>query len=337
VTILLAYLIFCTLFENKIVPLVVAFLVAISPHLITANVYFLSETVFCFLLLLSIFLLSFPKIKSSLTIALLFGIALAAAALTRPWLNYFMILLGSFLMLPKFKFLKKKAVVCMVVGFLALMSVWTIRNLITLGSMSDNRLTINMLHHGMYPYFMYDYQPKSYGFPYRFDPHSEQIARSVSSVLTEIAHRFTNSPLEYFGWYLLGKPIELFAWNNNAQGSGDVFIYPVRRNPYFNQELFQITHRFMKAVYPLIIFFFALALILVWLPAEKLGVSDTAAFLGRCVALLFFYFTMVHCIGAPFPRYAIPMLPLMYGMAVFAISILIKAGKNTVAHRLAHE
>lgn len=323
-TIFLTYLVFAKMFENRLVPIAIAFLVAISPHLITVNIYLLSETLFCFLLLLSFYILSTLKTDSRNTIELLFGIALGVAALTRPWLNYFLIIFIIFFALQKFNFLKKKTVVYMAVGYVSIMSIWTIRNLITLGIMSDSGLTINMLHHGMYPYFMYDYLPHSYGFPYRFDPHANQIAASIGSVLSEILHRFKESPLEYIEWYVLGKPVELFAWNNYAQGAGDVYIYPVLQNPYFNVVYFQITHELMRFIYPAILLFFTLSIILIWLPSRMLGVSDASAFLGRSIALLLIYFILVHCIGAPFPRYSIPMLPFIYGMAVFAIFIIMK-------------
>jgi hypothetical protein len=327
-TILLAYLVFASLLESYSTPLLVALGVAISPHLITMNIYFLSETLFCFLIVACLYFLSRPQFQASPMLSLCFGALLAAAALTRPWVNYFIFLLIVFWFFYATVFTnalyKNKTILYSGLGFFALMSVWTLRNLLSLGVMSDGTLTLNTLHHGLYPYFMYNYQPESYGFPYRFDPRSSQIAASMHSVLSEIVYRFKQSPLEYTVWYLIGKPIELFSWNNYAQGMGDVFIYPVIKNPYFDNVYFGYTHQLMQAIYPIIMSLFTLSLILVWLPRDKLKINVAPMFLGRCIALLCLYFVVVHSIGAPFPRYSIPMLPLIYGMAMFAMAIAVK-------------
>jgi len=72
------------------------------------------------------------------------------------------------------------------IGFALAFLPWIGRNMITLNMSTDNRLMTGSLHHGMYPDFMYDGVPESRGYPYRHDPHSEEIGKNISSVLKEI-------------------------------------------------------------------------------------------------------------------------------------------------------
>jgi 4-amino-4-deoxy-L-arabinose transferase-like glycosyltransferase len=73
-------------------------LTAISPHLVTMNIYLLSETLFCFLVVLTMLLMATTTEKSGMIKQALVGLALGAAALTHPMLLYFVIPLTIFLL-----------------------------------------------------------------------------------------------------------------------------------------------------------------------------------------------------------------------------------------------
>ncbi len=314
--ILLTYAVFSTLLGAPIA-LVVAFLTALSPHLITVNVYLLSESLFCFLLMSFLWILSRLKAVPHPLILLCLGATLAAASLTRPWLQYFIFLLIPLLLLFRSHISKPRRVsVYIAVSFLALMSLWIIRNIVTLGMATDSTLIAGSLHHGMYPNLMYDNRPESFGFPYRFDPRAAEISASLHSVLTEIVRRFKEMPLEHLQWYLLGKPVTLFSWNI-IQGMGDVFIYPVTRTPYFELVPFKISHEVMRFIHLPLVIFSVIGSVMAWVPTDKLRLSEHALFMVRCISLLLGYFILIHMVVAPFPRYAIPMQPLIYGMAIF--------------------
>jgi hypothetical protein len=78
----------------------------------------------------------------------------------------------------------------------------------------------------------------------------------------------------------------------------------------------------------------ALGCLLVWLPAVTRTNGHETLFAARFVALVLLYFTALHMIGAPFPRYAIPLRPFLYGMAIFALAAawdLVKAHKTVPA------
>ncbi len=312
--ILLTYAVFSMLLGAKIA-LVVAFLTALSPHLVTVNVYLLSESLFGFLLISFLWLLSRLKSAPHPLMLLFIGAILAATSLTRPWVQYFIFLLIPLLLFFRSHIEKPRQVsVYIAVGFFALLSLWIIRNVVTLGMATDSALMVNTLHHGMYPNFMYDHRPESFGFPYHFDPRSTAISASLQSVLTEILRRFRESPLEHLQWYLLGKPVALLSWNI-IQGMGDVFIYPVIRTPYAELIHFKISHEMMRFLHLPLVIFSVFGSLIAWLPNRRL--SESSVFLVRCISLLFGYFILLHMVVAPFPRYAIPMLPIIYGMAIF--------------------
>jgi len=313
--ILLTYAVFFTILGAPIA-LLAALLTALSPHLITVNVYLLSETWFCFLLMSFLWILSKLKSEPHPIILLCLGATLAAASLTRPWLQYFIFLLIPLLLFFRSLSQPRRVSVYVAVGFFTIMALWIIRNIVTLGISTDSTLMINTLHHGLYPNFMYEHRPESFGFPYRFDPRTSEISASLQSVLTEIVRRFKEMPIEHLQWYLLGKPVTLFSWNI-IQGMGDVFIYPVIRTPYYELAHFKVSHEIMRFIHLPLVIFSVIGSFIAWVPKEKLRLSEPGLFMVRCISLLFGYFILLHMVVAPFPRYSIPMQPIIYGMALF--------------------
>jgi len=309
----------CRRFMPRGPAMLAAMFTAVSPHLVSFTTYLLSETLFTFLLVLMLWLITGIQAgRRQYLFAFASGLLLAAAALTRPVMDYFFIPLAGLLV---FQFGPRQgtrlALSCLA-GFAALTLPWALRNLLTLGHVSDPTLMTDTLLHGMYPNFTYAGEAQSKGFPYRFDPHAVQLSRDLGGVLGEIARRFYEQPLVYLKWYLLGKPVALFSWNM-VQGMGDVFVYPVIRSPYWSQPLFRITHDFMQLVHWPLVSLSAVAAILAWVPRCMRMFGEMAVFTVRLLSLLLAYYVLVHMVGAPFPRYSVPLRPVIYALAVFAL------------------
>jgi hypothetical protein len=323
-------------FYNRFLPgywtVAALLMIALSPHLIVANSFMLTETLFSLILVLSCWLLSLLIIQPSLSLAAVSGIALGIAALTRPGIQYFPFVLAVLLAVH---FGRKKGIYLVAVllfGYLMVLSPWVIRNLRTIGSISDDTLKINFLHHGMYPDFKYSGLEKSYGYPYRYDPRSSEISKSTASVLSEIARRFRDEPATHLKWYLIKKPIFFWYWDN-IQGFGDAFLYPIHRTPYQSNSLFKWTHRVMRYLHWPLVVFCGAGCLMVWLPWIKSKYSEKALLTARIVSALLLYFMVIHVIGAPFPRYSIPLRPFLYGMALFglhAFYILVNTRKANI-------
>jgi len=293
-------------------------LTALSPHLIVANSYLLAETLFCLLLVLSGWLLSLFYTGPSLSLAAGSGLVLGLATLIKPGLQYFPLVLAALLVVQYGRRKGLYFVAVLLIGYLLILSPWFIRNLKIFHSISDDTLKINFLHHGMYPEFKYNGLDKSYGFPYRYDPRSGEISQSIPSILNEIARRFRHEPAKYLNWYLIRKPAVFWSWNI-IQGAGDVFIYPVDTTPYQSNLFFRWTHRLMRYLHWPLVLLCAAGCLMIWLPGIKYRYPEKTLYVAQFVATLLLYFTAIHVIGAPFPRYSIPLQPFLYGMAVFCL------------------
>jgi 4-amino-4-deoxy-L-arabinose transferase-like glycosyltransferase len=320
-TILLSYFMLKG-FLSSVSALIVSCLIAISPHLITANCYVLSETLFCFFLVLAGTILRTLASRPFAWVGFLFGIVLGLTTLVRPSLQFFPLVMG--VLLPA-QFGRRKGLrlfVCVALGFALILGPWYIRNLATLSKISDDTIMINFLHHGMYPNFKYKDQAESYGYPYKFDARSKNISRNTESVLTEIVKNFMQEPWLYTKWYLFNKPVKLWSWKL-IQGHKEIFVYEVAKSPYFYQNEFIWSYRFMRGIHRLLVLLALCGCMFAWTPNYS-GMTEKSVFTVRFASVLLIYFTIIHMIGAPFPRYAVPLRPYTYGMALFGVGYLLK-------------
>ncbi len=329
-TVLLVFLI-CRQISATGWALVAAGFTAISPHLINANVYLLTETMFSFSVTVLFLFLCYAYRSGSGWMWLLVGMLMGASALIRPSIQYFPILIIGLIILHMPRRQALAAAGPMTLGFFLLFSPWVIRNVLVIGQASDPRLMINFLHHGMYPGFMYNFDPQSYGYPYRFDPEANVIASSMNSVIREIAVRFQEQPMEHLRWFLLGKPMIFLSWDI-IQGMGDSFVYEVLRTPYANQDVFRFTHKIARTAHWPLMALAAVGSICVWLPSSR-KTMGAKSFPLRALSLLLLYYLAIHIIGAPFPRYSVPLRPMFFSMAVIAAWVLIETTRSSLARQ----
>lgn len=310
---------------------VASFFVALSPHLIAANSFVLTETLFCFLIVIFGWLMSLFAKRPSLYLGMTSGVVIGFASLVRPSLQYFFIPM-AFLLIFHYGWKKgARFSFVLILGFVLVIGPWIARNMISLRVATDKTLMINFLHHGIYPNFTFDNVEESYGIPYRYDPRSKEISEHLPSVLQEIARRFDNEPLKHIKWFLLEKPVAFWSWDS-VNGPGDVFPYPVKKSPYFNIEYFRWTHMLMYIVHWPLVLLCGIGSLLVWLPLSMIGLSEKSIFCLRFASLLLIYYTLLHMVGTPFPRYSIPLRPLLYGMALFTPYMLFMAIKKCREH-----
>jgi len=247
--------------------------------------------------------------------ATIIGITMGAASLVRPSLQYFPVIMALFLLLHLGRKKGFHFFLGIMLGFLIVASPWYIRNMVSAKGASNRKLMINFLHHGMYPNFMFEGKTETYGFPYLSDPRSEETSKDILAVLTEIVTRFRQEPMRHLLWFLIKKPYTFWSWNL-IQGS-DAFVYSVSTSPYFYNKIFQQTHFLMYIFHGGIVFLSMAGTLLAWIPLIKNHLPEKSIQTARFVSLLLIYFTFIHMLGAPFPRYSIPLRPFFYGMAVF--------------------
>ncbi len=306
--------------------IIVCGLMAISPHLITANLYMLTESLFSFIIVL--FVWNITKFFKTLSMICLFsaGILMGIGILVRPSLQFLPLFLIPFWTWYYGKLKGFHFFAVTVLGIALVLTPWYIRNIITLGKISDDTLKVSFIQHGIYPDFMYNDLPESYGFPYIFDPKTKEIRRSTKTLFQEIYRRFQTEPVKHAKWFFYQKIVTFWSWSF-VQGS-DVFIYSVKNSPYFHRPFFIATHKLMNFFHwPLNLFCFA-GCFLIWLPMKRDVIPYESIQIARFVSVILIYYTLLHIIGAPFPRYSVPLRPLTYGMAVFLIFFSIRLFKK---------
>ncbi len=328
--IILTYLIFKKL--GPVWALGAALMTAISPHLVSIGTYLLTETLFCFFLLAFLVLASRLQNKNCRLVWYLFtGVLLGLATLTRPWIQGFIIVLLLFLIahFRSMKFLKRGAIIAL--GFALVIGPWVARNAISLGMVTDPSLTLYSVYHGWYPDMMYDNRLETKGIAYHFDPWTTQRQIDRETIFQELSHRIKEKPAEYFKWYFLGKIQTVFSWSILG-GVGDIFVYPLLKTPYTTEPLFQTTRTAMLLVHPIFVALALLGVVIAWLPGVKRDLPDSFIWTFQLLSLLMIYFIVLHIIGAPYPRYSIPLRPVIYGMALSVLFWFITYVKRCFTH-----
>jgi 4-amino-4-deoxy-L-arabinose transferase-like glycosyltransferase len=318
-TILMTYLLFASI-AGKAAGLLSAALTALSPHLINMNVYVLTETLACFLLLAALLCLARKKTPDTPWLLLLTGILLAAATLTRPWTQGFAAVLAAYLFFSSARVPARRAVLVLV-GFCLLFGPWVIRNFLNIDTSSGGSLLVTSIYHGSFPDMMLDNRPETLGFAYRFDPRGGELSASLPALVQYLISKFQGDPWAYAKWYVFGKTAAVFSWSMLG-GVGDVFVYPVFKTPFENLWHFRLAHGFMHFIHNGVMGASLLACCLIWLPRRYLLLPEHGVFLARVLGLLIFYFVALNVILAPYSRYSVPLRPVMYGMAVVGVIIV---------------
>lgn len=316
-TIVLTYAL-CSAFLNRSLSLLSALLTAISPHLIITNVFILTETLFCFLMTAFLWSLSRWKQHPSPALFLSTGLLLGLASLTRPTLQGFIVMLIPLVLFYSPVERARRATLLVTMAFALPMMVWTIRNLITLGVASDNTFLISNLYQGTYPWLLYDNRPETLAYAYRFDPRAAEISATLPTIGAQFLRHLRERPLDYLAWYVIGKPIYLFSWTQ-FEGNGDILIYPLLRNPYNELVVFRISYLLMRNLHNALVVLSVFGTIFAWLPRPWTRMSLDQCFIARTLAALTAYFVILHSVLNPLPRYAIPLRPVTYATAMFAL------------------
>ncbi|HEV2112119.1 MAG TPA: hypothetical protein VGT99_12250 [Gammaproteobacteria bacterium] len=300
-----------------------ALLAAISPHLISAATFILSETLFSVVLLLSLLVLGWHARGSRWYLPSLFagGVLLGVAALTRPVVELFPMAVVFLLWVSYDRRTALRGSAVLILGVCLAWAPWIARNYVSLGRSGDPANMVRTLSIGMYPDLEYDHDPRSNGEPDKLDPRYTEISTSPGAALDEIGRRFRDNPREELRWYLIGKPVMLWSWHD-VGGGPDVFIYPVFRSPYTSSKPFILTHSVMYGLHWPLVILALVGCLLAWLPRARSWLAREPLFLARLMSLLLLYNTVVLMVLAPFVRYSIPFLPIQYGMAATALYLV---------------
>ena len=295
-------------------------LVAIQPHLAIASTYLLTEPLFTFLTLAAV-LGALAAIRSRMRLpwCAFAGLLLGLACMVRPQLQLVPVLvLVVALSLRRFRpYLP--GIALSIICFVAVVGPWYLRNATVPRPEGDPSLLAASIYNGSFPNLMYQDDPRTLGYAYRFDPDAKYAMRDVPSALSSLRARFTEQPGRYLRWYLLGKPGFFLSWGM-ITGGNDLFVYEANQSsPFMRDPVFiALKNASFAAHWPLMLLAIAAMLVALWRP-RILTTDPSQIACIRVLAALFLYLIVLHCIGAPYPRYNIPFRPLAFILAMVAL------------------
>ena len=294
-------------------------LAALSPHLIVSCGYVLTETLFTFLLMISLYLLLRARIHNNRVLYLVFGLLCALATLVRPSLALypFCIVIGLFVAM-KLKNYRLQTAGFILLGFLVVVAPWLLwQQHATTAARARYSPVASSFALGTYPNLIYR-NPKLRGFPYREDPAYTEMGKSLVNGVAVLKQRAAAEPARYLYWYLIGKPLTYWSWSMIV-GQGGPFIYPVVSTIYQQYTVAAATLWLFNTLRPLLLLLAAWSCAYVLFRIFRAKSIHEEILVISLLAATLLYFTLVHTVLAPLPRYAIPVIPVLYLTAAFGL------------------
>jgi hypothetical protein len=214
-----------------------------------------------------------------------------------------------------------------VVVFLAVALPWQWRNAHVARPIGEPDLLVTSIYHGSFPHFMYQDDPRTYGYPYRADPDQARYTNEIGPTLSHVGALFAAQPVRYLDWYLIGKPAAFLSWGMVA-GAGDIFMYEVAHSPWLERPSFfyvRLVHWWLH--WPLMLLAVGTLCVAFWRPALLADPVDRRRAVVAVASLLAFAIVL-HMFGLPLPRYNIPFLPLEIGIAMVGASAVVRAWRS---------
>lgn len=297
--------------------LLAAMLVMISPHMIILSAYVLTESLFSFLLVVALVLLCLAFKTEKSWPFILAGVFMGLGIFVRPVLGIFpLICVVLFLFMHNRKDVGFSKIIFPILLFLTLSFIfqgsWNIWEKVSFGndSVMSDQLKSALLQ-GTYPRMTYN---KLIGMPYREDPNFKTLMdKGYGAIASHIYENFRKAPLRSAWWWLVGKPSLFWSWK--VYFSDGVNIYPVGKTWFDKNPVLNIIRTVMLKLHIIFIFLTVFGLCFyIFRFSKKLSGSGQFCYLLNCSLLV--YFTLLFTILAPFPRYALPLGPAFFVLAV---------------------
>lgn len=300
-------------------PLLPAMLAAASPHMVATASYVLTETLFGFLLLLSLHALSRALMSSRKIHWLLTGLSFTACYLVNPIAILLPPLLAIALLLHKASRTavgsKRKLLHCtimLVAPVIVVSALWSVRGTLSVPPgqpTSSGRLLTNLVI-GLYPDYHEKWRDSILKPAENIEVPGVGIDDSYNSFFDELTTRFAMDPTGMLHWYAIAKPALLWDWNIRT-GWGDIYIYRIEYSLYQTSAAAIAGYSVMKILHS-------------WLLTCALLGTGYLLFAnqrnGPIPAMIYFtllYLSGVYILTQSEPRYSIPMRPEMYICASF--------------------
>lgn len=309
--------------------LFITFFAGFNPYLITMSGYFLSEILYTFLLLLFILTALKAIKKPSFARFALAGFILGLNLLVKPLLFPvpFLVLAAAVFSRKIRALIPVKYILTTLIMMTVVFSPWSVYSYRTEGSITGSKSTATVTFAtGTYSDLRYNGGRQNY--PYLDDPGWSKWSTNAASIILHLKDEFKRHPATYIYWYTVGKPLMLWQWTI-TEGMGDIYIYPVKSTPYFDNLLFKLTRSISYLFhYPILLCFLACTVMRLIRPSflKKIGFGSFLQL--DIMAVVVLYITFSHVLITPSQRYSIPFRILVYPAGIaFMIYLTAFAGK----------
>ena len=293
-------------------PILPTALVTLSPHLISTASYVLTETLFGFLLLLSLYTITLAAQKpSSHGRWLLAGSCFSAAYLVNPIALLLPPLIALIVLWRRGT--STNLLVIFLLPLIVTTSGWQVRNAYSVaeGQPTSSGRLLNNLASGIYPDY-HDRWRESVLYPERSVIVPGDDIESYPAFFKALAAQFQSSPVALLTWYGAGKPILLWSWDIRV-GWGDIYIYRVFHSLYDTSSLARVSYSIMKSMH-----FWMFAATLLGMCFLYINRRDKNATPWVLYVTLLYVSGVYVCTQAA-PRYSIPLRPEMYLAATYGL------------------
>jgi 4-amino-4-deoxy-L-arabinose transferase-like glycosyltransferase len=299
---------------------IAALLTSVAPHQVAITGYLLTETLFAFLLAGAVYLLTLALQERRLVWWASFGVLVGLSALVRPAVLLYPAALMPLLLLgvPNRRFAAKATGLALVGVLLFWMSWSAWKHVHSRAADLAYDPAAAQVALGSYPDLTHR-DPKLRGYPYREDEAYRRMQGGLGHAATVIVERAQEAPGRYLEWYLVGKPRTFWSWDI-VVGAGGPFIYPVSSSLYHESRLAYRSLVLMKRSHTALVVIGLLTIGGVALRAFRGGLRSPTGVAAGAIALLLVYFTGVHMVMAPLPRYSIPLQGPLYLLAAYGLT-----------------
>lgn len=325
-TAVMSYILARLILINLPFSLLAALLTAFSPHLIAMDQFVLSESLFTFLAVMSAILVLLSWQKKSGLFSLFAGLSCGFLVLIRPAALLFGPFLGIVYLIHPRKGRRNprdrifRHILFFVIGYIGIYGPFLfVRNTASSGSLgiSNQKIwkkVVNGYDIDLEKFLESKYRPV-------LKKQRERMWLDIPYAIGEFKRRFVEKPLSYMRWYLGGKVLFLWKWDNFY--NGDVYQYPMVKKGFAVNATLSKIHRLMFFLHWPLYSFTLASPFLLFLSRRYGGEHEKP--LGPIVPLLsLVYFVGLFTLLVPLPRYGIPLRPFSYVMAMFFLFITVQ-------------
>lgn len=300
--------------------LLASLLTALSPHLISLENYILTETLFSFFLLLSIYLFFLANRKDKILFYVLAAASFGYSYLINPTVFFVPLIFALIMFLDPDKRNKKNLVRILVFSlvFSLFWGGYAIRNRVSVPPEKKESRLMAAFCSGIYPDFIFKTKQYRY-FMYREDPEFPKCQESFGSFTDVLWDRAREQPVKYLKWYLIGKPAAFWNWDI-FQGFGDVYIYRPAKSLFNESPLARTLHKAMKKAHPAVLLLLLTGFVFSLVQVFKEGGDRRESVYNYMIFSTLAYFTLMFIAFFSLSRYSIPLRPELYIAACWTLN-----------------